>query len=217
MDVYNSFSYHISGSIIKMEMDGNVKAVQQQNSLTTASAKFSVLSMGQTITAEYYYRDNVAYVNTMGQKFKQEMSAQKMADEFGMMDTSDFSESDFSRATTSQADGIITITVSMPASALEEAIGGALPESSGDVAMKNYSFSDMTMTMHIDGNGNFVDIHITTTIRVTMSSEGEEVDVSMDLEMIEKFNNIGQPVTITPPDDLAAYVDIEETQPSQAA
>lgn len=195
------------------KMMANVMATDlDQNPVYLLSYDTTVFAT--TVSNEVYYADNIAYVNTGDERYKQELTLEELMEEHGgpILQTDDLKqfmslkEEHFSAATTTSEGGITKISFTLSEDEFKDIIVNAFKNTVGtaqsfQMDTENLSASDLVMTFSLNQDKYFTGMTLQTNVILHINNN----EITMNLQMDITFNNPGKAVEITPPNGLDQY------------
>ena len=233
MDIQAKLSQSSQGVTVDIGLGGNVKVMSEQGS-NQCLADLVITAMGENISVSLYMDDSYTYVNMLGMKIKSALEDSDdqdgLLDKLDGMTLSELGEMDkyLLDSSAEEKDGrqLLSFTISgsglteemgdLLAGGLEE-FGVSLPSDILDSDSMHTEISDILLKTEINPEGLLDKITLDTAVVMTGNTSSSlnlesqiEVVIKTALDIEMKFNNPGQTVVITPPDDLDTYVDASE-------
>lgn len=168
--------------------------------------------LGSTSQNSAYFKDDTLYVSTEGLKYKMEQPYDKIKSQFASAIPFDFPEKAFKSAHVKKTGNNSTIGATVKGDILKEIILNCLDSMDNsyidDGAQEpDFTFSDVNYKITIDENG-----YINTLVMgFDISYELQSIAVTTKMDMEMTYNEIGKPVTITPPSSLDEYQLFDES------
>lgn len=195
----------MAGQSMSFDVDMDLKISNAGKEDMAMAMKAGMNMMGQDVVVNTYYQDGCYYVDSMGEKMKQEMDIQEALEtvnqnsaltEIPMDAYTDL------QMTTENGSRVISYTAdgSKLGEWMDELFGSVLGGSMGGTDM-DLTIKSLSGTMTL--NDDFMVTHETMKADMSMTIEGQDVSYSMDMDMT--MNNPGETVTVELPDDLDTY------------
>lgn len=196
------------GATLSQVISMNLKAVGIQ-SLDTLQflAEISLPIMGQSLDMQLYYADGWGYVDVLGFKIKQEMSAQEaagVATETKIDYTMTPDMLDDAQITPMSGGGYM-FHLTLNSEEFERAFEETL-SSNGVAQSGTYDFNEVLAEIIIDKKGNLVSQHFSvdfTAISGDLKTQYADFLVQYDIQ----YNAYNKDVVLVPPENLDAYRD----------
>lgn len=209
-----------SGSSMSTKSTGNVKAV-----LNGTDTKYLVHQssqiLGTTVDSDSYYADGYFYIAASGQKVKEKMDLTSFLNqEQGQsLLSATYSENDFDSASITADNGDTTIQTVIPAAdaqkIVDSVVKNALSEL-GDSQSVQFQYSDVHLVTVVGSDGYMKSSNVKCSVTMTIpgitqsgTDSAATMEMKMDMDVSNTYNNPGQPVTVTPPSDLSSYQEID--------
>jgi hypothetical protein len=72
-------------------------------------------------------------------------------------------------------------------------------------------YKSLEITVAFDAGGNMTGITLSGSLYLVMTVEGQETSMDMTIEMVSDILETGDSVTVTLPDDLDDYIEMDTT------
>ena len=169
-------------------------------------------TMGQNIDTMMYYESGYCYVEAMGQKLKYAMGLEDMVKQVEQRLGSTSVDSSYLKDITAEKDGdnqILTYTVdeAKMEEVMEEMID-ALGNAGAGLTGASNTIQALSGELVVNKEGYVVASKAKLSMEMTMDGD----TANMELEMEATYNNPGQAVSITAPEDLDSYTEIDANQ-----
>ena len=172
--------------------------------------------LGMNISMDFYYENGKMYIQTGQSKMCVSQSLEE-----GLGGTSTQSSLPprevVASLTSERKDGSVTATLQLDPDKAKEYMNDVVAGSGGEqgVSLSEYDIPVATVTVSWDEESGYLTSY-QMDLQVEASDEsGETATGRVVVKM--NYNNPGEPVTITPPDDLDTYVDMGDNSSQLAA
>ncbi|HBL84583.1 MAG: hypothetical protein A2Y17_05990 [Clostridiales bacterium GWF2_38_85] len=195
----------ISGNVLYDNTSDNV----------TAFADLTMIMLGVEIASPVYYADGYAYQETSGVKMKSQIPFEEAVTATIKLD--EIAKTEYTDVTGEVIDGITYYTLTMDTSALTEdeiaSMTSMLEMFAGGV-LSDINFTEASTVIGIK-DGYVVDQKMSVAFTAISEDSIDETstvqtEVSVSTVASLAYNNPGEEVTITPPENLNEYIDIAD-------
>lgn len=200
---------------MKTSVDMKGQDLTAENPLLDMKMKTSVF--GQEVDMQTWYSDGYYYVDMMDTKAKVEMPLEEvMKQAEGGATSETISKEAFKEITATKEDKNTVITYVADGAQMSEQIKksmSALEDMQIDLDEISMTVEDVTGTVTVNPEGYVIAQTMETVINMTMGEIAEGVDggeMTMKMKMDSTYTNPGQPVTVTLPEDLDTYMEIDK-------
>lgn len=191
---------------INMKMDMDMKIADMNNEKMRYSATGTTTMMDQNMEMSMYYENGYYYIDSMGQKIKYAMDLTAMMEQVKQTTEGANVQSDYLKDIKSKKDGdnqVLTFTVD--AAKMDSYVQDIMGDMGTNMEGVTYSIKEASGEAVVNKDGYFTSAKMKMTLEMTMN--GETVSMAMDVDSI--YNNIGQAVEVTAPDDLDSYTEVD--------
>ena len=191
---------------MKMSADMQIKKISDTESEMAMVMNTSIL--GQEVVIEEYFKDGYLYMNDgAGTKVKAPFEYSEIAGQ-ATMNTATSRDFMDKLEMTEDENGNYVFNYTIAQDKMNEYLSDALEgmdELVGDTG--SYTIGEMTGTCVIDKDYNVLSdkVHMV----MNMTAEGQEVAMSVDVSIV--YNAVGDAVTVSFPDDLDSYTEVDTT------
>lgn len=192
---------------MKMSADMQIKKISDTESEMAMVMNTSIL--GQEVVIEEYFKDGYLYMNDgAGTKVKAPFEYSEIAGQ-ATMNTATSRDFMDKLEMTEDENGNYVFNYTIAQDKMNEYLSDALEgmdELVGDTG--SYTIGEMTGTCVIDKDYNVLSdkVHMV----MNMTAEGQEVAMSVDVSIV--YNAVGDAVTVSFPDDLDSYTEVDHDQ-----
>lgn len=217
LDFKMNISVEADGVSTEVPLSYSIKSSGVQSGSPVFSGEMEMTMSGVTLNVPMYSDGKYTYMELMGSKIKQPVEDgnndfQEMADTLLSM----FSEDKFEGVVAvKNDDGTKSIDLPLDNETFQEAYSdlvdsmlGSLGEETTDLNL-SMNVSDAKVSVVINKDGYIEKVDLKCDLKLTMSSEGESVDMNVNLDMSGEYKNIGSEVTVTAPSDLDEYEEVD--------
>lgn len=208
-----------AGVTMDMPITGNVKVAQKDGKMVM-STDMNMETMGVKMAIKIYMADNFMYMDILNQKMKMEVPMDELQNaekSLGGLDQDVIKE-----VKTESADGGTKYTVTVDETKMKDFAEAILAKSqvgtggsaaAGLQSLEGATFSNVQMYLIIGKDGYVTEqwVSMDMTMTTPATEAAAEMEMKMSVDMTNTFVNPGQEVTITPPEDLDAYVLADDT------
>ncbi len=192
---------------VSMAMLMQMKSMEEQPEMNIS---MDIKAAGESQTIGVYYKDGVAYMDMAGIKQKGKADMDDLKEQLGGQtekpDVELLEESLMKNAEYKNENGGVVVTVTVPASDLEDSLSGMLGMLGGAEDFDGMmNFEDVTIQYVINSDGYVAEMNMDMSMSMTASGESGSVKMAMKI----KFVDPGKEVTVTAPKDLDSYTDMD--------
>ena len=183
---------------MKMSADMQIKKISDTESEMAMVMNTSIL--GQEVVIEEYFKDGYLYMNDgAGTKVKAPFEYSEIAGQ-ATMNTATSRDFMDKLEMTEDENGNYVFNYTIAQDKMNEYLSDALEGNTG-----SYTIGEMTGTCVIDKDYNVLSdkVHMV----MNMTAEGQEVAMSVDVSIV--YNAVGDAVTVSFPDDLDSYTEVD--------
>ena len=194
-------------------MSYDIKVAGVKSGSPVYSAEMKMTMAGITFTVPVYFDGKYFYTEMFGEKMKESAENSDLDLEGLTTLASKFqSEEAFSGVTvTENEDGTKSMEVALNSGDFNEAYGdlmdallGSLGEELNGVGV-SVSTDNAKSTITVNKDGYIEKVAFNGDIKVTMTVEGENSEMTISFSANSEYKNIGETVTVTAPADLDSY------------
>lgn len=207
--------------LLGMTMDMKTAMDMKAQGLTAETAvmdmQMTMELMGETMDMQMWYSDGYYYVDAMDTKTKVAMPLDEVMAQIEGGATSEAIPKEAFKEITAEKDGKNTIiTYVADGTKMTEQIKESmamLEEMQLGIDETAMSVEDVKGTVTINADGYIAAQTMETAITMNMGEIAEGVDggeMKIQMKMDGTYTNPGQPVTVTLPDDLDTYIEVED-------
>lgn len=204
-----TYTMPING-VIKMIKDDEEKSIMMDMTMAT-----SIMDMEMTIGI--IYDGEWAYINTVGTKSKKQLTYDKIEEVLANRKKVELSESDFEGVEFTKENGRKSATLTISGDTLKNSMLEALSSKmndNGNEFWENLTMDDIELTPFINEEGYLdeTDIKGAASFSADLVGTGAETEVSVVFDFSVTYNNIGEPVSISAPEDADDYTVAESAE-----
>lgn len=217
LDLKMNMSVEADGVSMEVPLSYSIKSSGVQSGSPVFSGEMEMTISGITINVPVYSDGKYMYTELMGTKRKQPV-------EDGDNDLQEMTDTVLSMFSEDKFEGVVAVknddgtkSIDLPLdnetfqgaySNLVDSMLGNLGEETADLN-PSINVSDAKVSVVINKDGYIEKVDLKCDLKLTMSAEGESVDMNVSLDMSGEYKNIGSEVTVTAPSDLDEYEEVD--------
>lgn len=209
-------SMEMEGFTMDLPVEYDLKAVDVRSDSPKVAMVMKMNVMGMTMDVDCYMEDGYYYMSAMGQKMKIKAEAGDEYDALGQADDLmvDLDEEYLKDvAVISGNDGKKTVKLELDNDAFQEVFDELIDSTGGDAAsggnVTSVRIPEAHLEITVDKNGYIDTYKVAFEMEMTIESQGATYDAKVDLDASIAYNNPGQAVTITAPEDYKSYPEVD--------
>lgn len=194
-------------------MSYDIKVAGAKSGSPVYSAEMKMSMAGMTFTVPMYFDGNYLYTEMFGEKMKESAENSDLdLESFTTLASKLQSEEAFNGVTvTENEDGTKSMEIAMNSGDFNEAYGafmdallGSLGEELNGVGVST-TVDNAKSIVTVNKDGYIEKVAFKGDIKLTMTVEGENSEMTISLDVNSEYRNIGETVTVTAPEDLDSY------------